>query len=719
MLTLSGQLLAGRYRVGARLGGGGMGEVYEAIQEDLGRRVAIKVMSGPFANDPDLLQRFQREARAVAALGHPHIVSVTDFQDNPGEPPFFVMERLVGESLGDRLERDRSVEGTRIARVGEQVLSALAAAHEAGLVHRDVKPDNIFLCRTDTGDDLVKLLDFGVAKVAEEGGRLTTTGAIVGTLAYMAPEQARSEAVDGRADIYALGACMYHALTGRPPYDAPTAARLLAMLANTEPPPIDALRPDVDPVLRNIVARAMARDPGARYSTARAMLVQLGGWLRGDSTLFASVPPAHTPVAVRVNDINATGGATPFSARAPGTPQPNAYAPNASNAPNAANAMISAPPPGMSAPPPGTPPGQGWSAPPPPALPAGAAWSGPPPAPGPYATPAPVVHPPSGITAPSAPPRRSSAGLFVGAGLALVGITALATAGWLVHKSQSGGGSEIAYSGKITSMQAPTAPTGTVGAAPSDTASVATAEPTVSAMPLPTVTMTTIVTPKPPPTVLATAATGTATGAVGLPETSKLMMAVTQAHQAGDGRACLDAFDKLEKDPGYTDPGGYKYMKANCLMMAGRCDEGRKIARTYWQDQKGSVVQKMGPVEIENAVSGSAQMYCPVSQLTPEERARRAQMLIGKAQTNKDPAAIGKAADEMAAALHQYPSATEEERRNVTSYKYQLISAYSNANRCNDARSWATQVCAAQGQRNLDQCVDGTVGAPCKKPATP
>jgi serine/threonine-protein kinase len=685
-----------------------MGEVYEAVQEDLGRRVAIKVMSGPFANDPDLLQRFQREARAVAALGHPHIVAVTDFQDNPGEPPFFVMERLVGESLGERLERERSIEGTKIARIGEQVLSALAAAHEAGLVHRDVKPDNIFLCRTDTGDDLVKLLDFGVAKVAEEGGRLTTTGAIVGTLAYMAPEQARSEAIDGRADVYALGACMYHALTGRPPYDAPTAARLLAMLANTEPPPIDALRPDVDPVLRALVARAMGREPSARFPTARAMLVQLGGWLRGDSTLFASVPPAHTPVAVRVNDasidVHATGGATPFSARGPGVP--NVAGP-------------SAPPPALH----GTPapaPGNGWSAPPPPVVagpPPGQGWSAPPPAPGPYATPAPVVHPPSGVTTPTAPPRRSSAGIIVGAALALVGVSALATAGVLVHQAQKQAGTEIAYSGKITSMPVPgTAASG----APSETPSSATAEPTASAVPLPTVTMTTIVTPKPPTTSVATvAATVSPTGTGGPSDLSKLMMAVTQAHQAGDGRACLDAFDKLEKDPGYADPGGYKYMKANCLMMAGRCDEGRKLARTYWAEPRGSALQKMGPVEIENAVSGSAQMYCPTGQLTPEERARRAQMLLGKAQTNKDPVAIGKAADELAAALHAHPTATEDDRRMVSGYKYQLVNAYSLANRCADARSWATQICAAQGQRSIDICVDGTVGAPCKKAATP
>jgi serine/threonine protein kinase len=210
VLTLTGTLLAGKYRVGNRLGGGGMGEVYEGVQEDLGRKVAIKVMSGPMANDPQLLARFQLEAKAVAALGHPHIVAVTDFQDNPNEPPFIVMERLVGESLGELLEREPMVDPTRAVRIAEQTLSALAAAHEAGLVHRDVKPDNIFLCRTDTNAEIVKLLDFGVAKAmeAQPHGKLTSTGAIVGTLVYMAPEQARGEPIDARADVYALGACL-------------------------------------------------------------------------------------------------------------------------------------------------------------------------------------------------------------------------------------------------------------------------------------------------------------------------------------------------------------------------------------------------------------------------------------------------------------------------------------------------------------------------------
>ena len=328
----------------------------------------------------------------------------------------------------------------------------------------------------------------------------------------------------------------------------------------------------------------------------------------------------------------------------------------------------------------------------------------------PHAPPPYLVHTPSGEKPPPPAPARSHLGIFIGAALALVGVTALATAGYLVHKSRQGG-TEIAYSGKITSWAPPE--TVTAGATePAPTATEAQSE-----VPIPTVTMTAVVGPKPTATVAPIVTAAPASTGGGMVDTSKLMLAVSQAHQAGDGRACLDAFDKLEKDPGYTDPGGYKYMKANCMMMAGRCEDGRKLARLYWQEPRPTM-QKMGPVEIENAVSGSAQMYCPTAQLTPEERARRAQMMISKGTTNKDPAAIGKAADDLATALHSYPQTTEEEKRNATSYRYQLVSAYAAANRCSDARTYATQVCAQNSPRNIDACVDGLLAnGACKKVA--
>ena len=240
-------------------------------------------MSGAMASDPTLLERFQREARAVAALGHPHIVAVTDFQDNPGEPPFLVMERLVGESLGDLLEHDPMIDPMRACRIAEQTLSALAAAHDAGLLQRDVKPDNIFVCKTDTGSELVKLLDFGVAKALEENkNKMTSTVADDGTLVYMAPEQARGEHIDARADVYALGAVLYHMLAGQTPFPATTAARLLSAVCNETPMPLASMRPDLDPALVGIVQRAMMRDVAQRYPSARTMMGALGAFLRGE-----------------------------------------------------------------------------------------------------------------------------------------------------------------------------------------------------------------------------------------------------------------------------------------------------------------------------------------------------------------------------------------------------------------------------------------------------
>ena len=227
---LSGTLLGGRYRLRSLLGRGGMGSVYAAVQEDLGRSVAVKILDPLLACDPGQLERFRREALASAALGHPNIVQVTDFSAPTNtQPPFLVMELLAGQSLGQLLDRESVVAPQRIAFIASQLLSALGAAHAAGIVHRDIKPDNVFLVSTSAFHDLVKVLDFGIAKLAtEEGGaRLTGTGAMLGTPAYMAPEQARGAVVDHRADLYAVGATMYQALAGRLPHDAPSFPAML------------------------------------------------------------------------------------------------------------------------------------------------------------------------------------------------------------------------------------------------------------------------------------------------------------------------------------------------------------------------------------------------------------------------------------------------------------------------------------------------------------
>ena len=198
-MTAEGDLLGGRYRVVRRIGSGGMGAVYEAVQEGLGRRVALKVVHPHLATQADLLERFRREAQAAAALGHPNIVQITDFSAE-GETAFLVMEYLEGESLGEVLRRETTISEARIAFIARQVLAALGAAHRAGIVHRDVKPDNVFLTSIAGVGDVGKMLDFGVAKLVEPqaGGPLTAVGEVLGTTSYMAPEQALGVPVDAR-----------------------------------------------------------------------------------------------------------------------------------------------------------------------------------------------------------------------------------------------------------------------------------------------------------------------------------------------------------------------------------------------------------------------------------------------------------------------------------------------------------------------------------------
>jgi serine/threonine-protein kinase len=286
-----GELLGGRYRLGAPLGRGGMGTVYEAIQEGLGRRVAVKLLDLRLSEDREQLERFRREAEVVAALGHPNIVQVTDFQypETQGAQPFLVMEHLRGESLGVRIDREQVMQAGTVAFVAAQVLSALAAAHRAGVVHRDIKPDNVFILSDAAVPDTVKVLDFGIAKLVTDGQqKLTGTGAMLGTPAFMAPEQARGEVdVDARADLYAVGAMMYQALSGNLPYNAPSVPALLFAIVEKAPEPLATLRPDLPLDLVAVIERAMAKNRKDRFPDADSMRQALAPW----SGLPASIRP--------------------------------------------------------------------------------------------------------------------------------------------------------------------------------------------------------------------------------------------------------------------------------------------------------------------------------------------------------------------------------------------------------------------------------------------
>lgn len=283
---LSGATLGGAYLVGALLGEGSMGAVYEGTQVALGRPVAIKVLKARGGQSRAALERFGREARSAAALGHPNIVQVTEFRPD-FDPPFLVMERLSGESLRQAIAREGRLEAGRVVRIGVQLLDALAAAHRAGIVHRDVKPDNVFLTRLAGDTDMVKVLDFGVAKLLGDAP-LTAHGALMGSPAYMSPEQGAGREVDHRADLFSTGATLYHALTGRLPFDARSLGELLDWLATRPHTPATIIVPGIDPRLVAILDRALCKDPAARFADASEMRAALEGLARVRSSGHAA-----------------------------------------------------------------------------------------------------------------------------------------------------------------------------------------------------------------------------------------------------------------------------------------------------------------------------------------------------------------------------------------------------------------------------------------------
>ncbi len=255
-----------------------MGTVYEALQEDLGRRVALKVLLPEYAMDAQVVGRFRREAQTAASLGHANIVQVTDFGVDPERGAFLVMELLQGESLASALRRETPMDPGRVTAIAVQILDALIAAHGTGVVHRDLKPDNVYLVPFAGSRDGVKLLDFGIARLTQADGatRLTATGAVLGTPVYMSPEQARGRDVDARSDLYSLGVLMYEALSGRLPFSGDSYNALLFAIAEETPAPLSHIRPDITGSLANVVERAMQKDRNARFSSAIEMRAALG-----------------------------------------------------------------------------------------------------------------------------------------------------------------------------------------------------------------------------------------------------------------------------------------------------------------------------------------------------------------------------------------------------------------------------------------------------------
>ena len=318
--------------MGALLGEGGMGAVYEGTDVTLGRPVALKVMTVD-PGDTSAAERFFREAAAAAKLAHPHIVQVTDFcpATAEGAPAAIVMERLKGRTLADEIGRRTTLPPARALAIASQCASALAAAHEAGLVHRDVKPANVFLVETQTGVDVVKLLDFGVAKFVGAGH--TTTGAVLGTIAYMSPEQAIGSADLGPpSDVWSLGVVLYQALTGRFPVVGRTPGDVVASLMRGDLTPIAAVDPSLGPEVVRIVEGALAISPRDRFADGAAMLAAIEAARGGAApTLADSIDPAASATATTVglHDVATTAEDAPRPTAAGDAPRVTATPPAA------------------------------------------------------------------------------------------------------------------------------------------------------------------------------------------------------------------------------------------------------------------------------------------------------------------------------------------------------------------------------------------------------
>ena len=322
----------GGYAVTAKIGEGGMGEVYQARDTRLDRTVAIKVLPEHVAADPDLKARFEREAKAIAGLNHPHICTLHDI-GTEGDTDFLVMEYLDGQTLAQRLEKG-PLPLQEALEVAIAIADALDKAHRQGIVHRDLKPGNIILTKSGA-----KLLDFGLAKLKDAGGAgvegvsaqasqkepLTTQGSILGTLQYMAPEQLEGRNVDARSDVFAFGTVVYEMVTGRKAFEGDSQASLIGAILHTVPPPLSALEPTTAPPFDRLVAKCLAKDPDRRWQAASDLVDELR-WLSerpAAGPTGAAVAPGRTTwrgAWVLAGSLAAVAVAGLLLTRAPGMP---------------------------------------------------------------------------------------------------------------------------------------------------------------------------------------------------------------------------------------------------------------------------------------------------------------------------------------------------------------------------------------------------------------
>lgn len=312
---LIGVELAGRYQVIRRVGEGGMGLVYEGRHAVIEKQVAIKVLRDDFSKRPEVVERFRQEAKSASRIGNAHIVDIHDFGETPSGASYFVMEFLKGQDLADCFDSGEPLPEERIISIALQCCKALGAAHRKGIVHRDMKPENVFLSNRDGERDFVKIVDFGIAKMSDietegaPGRKLTKTGMIFGTPEYMAPEQAKGSELDHRVDIYALGVILYEAVTGRVPFVGDSFMGILTQHMFEEPPPLREINPDCtcSAALESVIARAMAKDPDQRFQTMEQLAVALEGASRGVATEAVSMNTVLGGRPTVPSDVGAVG----------------------------------------------------------------------------------------------------------------------------------------------------------------------------------------------------------------------------------------------------------------------------------------------------------------------------------------------------------------------------------------------------------------------------
>ena len=367
-VSVIGTTLDGKYRIDRLVGAGAMGAVYEGEHTGTGRRVAIKVISsGDVSRDQKLVARFQREAKAAGSIDTQHITQVLDAGVDDTGSPYLVMELLHGEDLQSAIRRLGPLPPELALRIVAQTCLGLAKAHEAGVVHRDIKPANLFLTRRDAGEILIKLLDFGIAKVKMDHASetdnmaLTKTGSMLGSPLYMSPEQAKGlKTIDHRADLWSLGIVLYQALTGKTPYDHCDAlGGLIIAICHEEVTPVQEMAPWVAPEIAAIVHRALQREPAARYQSAMEIFEALKPLLPNGYSVNQEMlmPLSDTQKAAAVQRLSVPPGARSMPPGPRSVPPPGPR---------------SMPPPGMSVPPPGrSMPPPANSLPPPPGLPTG------------------------------------------------------------------------------------------------------------------------------------------------------------------------------------------------------------------------------------------------------------------------------------------------------------------------------------------------------------